>query len=119
MLFPMLNVLHFYISTFTSICEVVKYNCFFYSLTSCFPGTMPGYFLNDSQIVPVAPIFMGVTFHMRCVPSFFITFLSHDIATSINTHVGYAVAQFVEEIRYKQECRGFDYRWSHRNPSFT
>jgi len=29
---------------------------------------------------------------------------------------GYAVAQFVEALRYKQEGRGFDSRWCH-NPS--
>ena len=33
-------------------------------------------------------------------------------------HVGYAVAQLVEALRYKPEGRGFDSRWCHwHNPS--
>ena len=32
---------------------------------------------------------------------------------------GYAVAQSVEALRYKQEGRGFDSRWCHWNISFT
>jgi membrane-associated HD superfamily phosphohydrolase len=61
------------------------------------------YFLKDFEMVPVAPIITGVTFvftfHMRCIciitslyfrifsASFFITFLSPGIATSISVHV--------------------------------
>jgi hypothetical protein len=41
------------------------------SLISCFPGMLLKYFLNDFQMVPVAPIITGVTFvfafHMRCI----------------------------------------------------
>ena len=41
------------------------------SLTSCLPGMLLTYFLNDFEIVPVAPIITGVTFaftfHMRCI----------------------------------------------------
>ena len=40
-------------------------------LTSCFPGMLLTYFLNDFEIVPVAPIIIGITFvftfHMRCI----------------------------------------------------
>jgi len=32
------------------------------SLTSCFPGMLLTYFLNDFEIVPVAPTITGVTF---------------------------------------------------------
>ena len=62
------------------------------SLTSCFPGMLLTYFLNDFETVPVAPIITGITFvftfHMRCISivrslcfrifsaSFLITFLS-------------------------------------------
>jgi hypothetical protein len=62
------------------------------SYISCFPDTLPRYFLNDFEMVPVAPIITGITFvftfHMRCISvvrslhfrifssSFFITFLS-------------------------------------------
>jgi len=41
------------------------------SLTSWFPGMLLTYFLNDLEIVPVAPIITGITFvftfHMRCI----------------------------------------------------
>ena len=69
------------------------------SLTSWFHGMLLTYFLNDFEIVPVAPIFTGITyvftFHMRCIfvvsslyfrifsASFLITFLSPEIAMSI------------------------------------
>jgi hypothetical protein len=72
-------------------------------LTSYFPGMLFTYFLNDFEIVPVAPIMTGITFvftfHMRCLSivrslcfrilsaSFLITFLSPEIVTSINKHV--------------------------------
>jgi hypothetical protein len=77
-------------------------------LTSCFPGTLLRYFLNDFQMVPVVPIITGITFvctfHMRCISivmslyirifsvSFFITFLSPQIATSINIHVPFLLS---------------------------
>ena len=41
------------------------------SFTSCFPGMLLTYFLNDFEVVPVAPIITGITFvftfHMRCI----------------------------------------------------
>ena len=65
------------------------------SLTSCFPGVVLTYFLNDFEIVPVALIITGITFvftfHMRCISivrslyfrifsaSFLITFLPYII----------------------------------------
>jgi hypothetical protein len=69
------------------------------------------YFLNDFEIVPVAPIITGITFvftfHMRCIsivrslyfrifyPSFLITFLFLEIARSINTHVFFSLSQII------------------------
>ena len=68
------------------------------------------YFLNDFEMVPVAPIFTGITFvltfHMRCISivrslyfrilsaSFLITFLSLEIATSINVHVPFSTSSY-------------------------
>jgi len=65
------------------------------------------YFLNDIEMVPVAPIITGITFvftfYMRCISivrslyfrifsaSFLITFLSPGIATSINIHVPFSL----------------------------
>ena len=69
------------------------------------------YFLNDFEIVPVAPIITGITFvftfHMCCISvvrsvyfriflaSFLITFLSPEIATSINIHIPFSLSQIV------------------------
>ena len=55
-LVSMWNLLHFYISTFWSMCAVPNMAVFCSSLTSCFPGMLLTYFLNDFEIVPVAPI---------------------------------------------------------------
>ena len=94
-LVSVLNLLYFYISTFRSMCASSNMAVFCSSLTSCFPGMLLTYFLNDYEIVPVAPIITGITFvftfHMRCISivrslyfrissaSFLITFLSRII----------------------------------------
>jgi len=66
-----LNLLYLYISTLRSVCAVPNMAVFRSSLTSCFPGMLPTYFLNDFEIVPVAPIITGITFvftfHMRSI----------------------------------------------------
>ena len=63
------NLLYIYISSFRSMCAVPKMAVFWSSLTSCFPGMLLTYFLNDFEIVPVAPIITGITsvftFHMH------------------------------------------------------
>ena len=70
-LVSVLNLLYFYISTFRSMCAVPNMAVFCSSLTSCFPDMLLTYFLNDFEIVPVAPIITGITFvftfHMRCI----------------------------------------------------
>ena len=102
-LVSVLNLLYFYISTFRSMCAVPNMAVFCSSLISCFPGMLLTYFLNDFEIVPVAPIITGITFvftfHMHCIyivrylyfrifsASFLITFLSPEIATFINIYV--------------------------------
>ena len=98
-----LDLLHLYISTFRSMCAVPSMAVFCSSFTPCFPGMLLTYFLNEFETVPVAPIITGITFvftfHMRCIyivkssyfrlfsASFLITFLSPEIATSINIHI--------------------------------
>ena len=57
-LFSLLNLLYFYISTFRSMCAVPNMAVFCSSLTSWFPGMLLTYFLNDFEIVPVAPILL-------------------------------------------------------------
>ena len=61
-LVSVLNLLHFYISTFRSMCAVPNMAVFWSSLTSCFPGMLLTYFLSDFEIVPVAPIITDITF---------------------------------------------------------
>ena len=55
-LVSVLNLLYCYISTFRSMCAVPNMAVFCSSLTSCFPGMLLTYFMNDFEIVPVAPI---------------------------------------------------------------
>ena len=110
-LVSVLNLLYFYISTFRSMCAVPNMAVFCSSLTSCFPVMLLTYFLNDFEIVPFAPIITVITFvfkfHMRCIyvvrylyfrifsASFLITFLSPEIATSINIHVPFSLSRNV------------------------
>ena len=67
-LVSVLNLLYFYISIFRSICAVPNMAVFWSSLTSCFPCMLLMYFLNDFQIVPVAPIITGIIYflHSTC-----------------------------------------------------
>ena len=60
-LVSVLNLLYFYISTFRSMCAVPNMAVFSSSLTSCIPAMLLTYFLNDFEIVPVAPIITGIT----------------------------------------------------------
>jgi len=53
MLFPMLNVLHFYSSTSRSICAVPNMAVFCSSLISCFLFLLLRYFLNNSEMAPL------------------------------------------------------------------
>ena len=61
-LVSVLNPLYFYIRTFRSMCAMPNMAVFCSSLTSWFPGMLLMYFLNDFEIVPVAPIITGITF---------------------------------------------------------
>jgi hypothetical protein len=55
-LVPALTPLYLYVSTFRSMCEVPNMAVFCSSLTSWFPGMLLTYFLNDFEMVPVAPV---------------------------------------------------------------
>ena len=70
-LVPALALLFSYVSTFRSMCAGPDMAVFCSSLTSWLPGMSLTYFLNDLEMVPVAPIITGVTlvftFHMRCI----------------------------------------------------
>ena len=104
-LVSVVNLLYFYISTFRSSCALPNMAVFCSSLT-CFPGMLPTYFLNDFEIVPVAPVITGITFvfyipharisivrslYFKIFSCFFlITFLSSEIA-SVNIHVPFSL----------------------------
>ena len=94
MVYPVLNVLYFYISTFRSMCEVPYMDVFSSSLISCFPGMLLRYCLKDCEMVPVAPVIPGMavfTLHMHRISivkslyfgifsaSFLLTFLCPEI----------------------------------------
>ena len=68
---PALTPLYLNVSTFRSMCTVPNMAVFCSSLTSWFPGMLLTYFLNDFEMVPVAPIITGITFvftlYMRCI----------------------------------------------------
>jgi len=50
MLFSMLIVLYFYISTLSSMCAVLSVVVFCSSFISCFPGVLLRYFLSDFEV---------------------------------------------------------------------
>ena len=56
MLFPMMNVLYIHIRTFRSMCSVPFVVAFCSSLVSCLTGIWSGYFLNNTEMVPSAPV---------------------------------------------------------------
>jgi len=57
-LVPALALLFFYVSTFQSMCAVPNMAVSCSSLTSWFPGMSLTYFLNDLEMVPVAPLLL-------------------------------------------------------------
>ena len=93
------------------MCAVPNMAVFWSSLTSRVSGMLPTYFLNDFEIVPLAPIITGITFvftfHMHCISIvrslyfrmcsayFLITFLSPVIAASINIHVPFSLSRII------------------------
>ena len=70
-LVSVLNLLYFYISTFRSVCAVPNMAVFCGSFTSCFPGMLLTYFLNDFEIVPAAPTITGITFVFTSSSSYY------------------------------------------------
>ena len=75
-LLSVLNLLYFYIRTFRSMCAVPNMAVFCSSLTSWFPGMLLTYFLNDFEIVPVAPIITGITFVLLLLLLLLLLFVS-------------------------------------------
>jgi len=61
-LVPALTPLYLYVSSFRSMCAVPNMAVFGSTLASWFPGMLLMYFLNDFEMVPVAPIITGITF---------------------------------------------------------
>ena len=107
-------VLYCYINTLQSSCVVPNVVVVCSSLKSCFPSMLLRYWLSDFEMVPIAPVHTGITFfttfHMHWISvirtlyfrilstSFLITFLSPDIATSINIHVPFSLSRIMMSI---------------------
>ena len=85
-LVSVLNLLYFYISTFRSMCAVPNMAVFCSYLTSCFPGMLLTYFVNNFEIIPVAPIITGITFvfTFHCIIIIIIIIISRLIFREMN-----------------------------------
>jgi len=108
-LFPMINILYFHISTFQSMCTVANAAVACSSLESYFPAMFLRYFVNDFEMAPVACSITGITyvftFNIHCIvrfsyfkifsASFLITFLSTANAVSIKRRVPFSLSQIV------------------------
>jgi hypothetical protein len=64
MLFPMINVLYFYISTLQSMYAVPNMAVYCSSLMLWFPGMLFRYFLNNLEMVLIAPSITVITFDL-------------------------------------------------------
>jgi len=115
MLFPILNVLHFYVSTFRSIlvmqCPVLLLYVVLDFVLSWYVAQLLRYFLNYFETVQIPPTITGITlvftFHMRCVSivrcshfrifsaSFLMTFLLPEIVTSFSLHVPFSLSRIM------------------------
>ena len=77
----MFNSVYFDISISRSMCAVHSIAVSFSSMT-CFPSRPIGYFLNDFQMVPAAPIITGITcnFYIPQTPySYWNVFIFQDL----------------------------------------
>ena len=67
MLFHVIYVLYFYISTSWKYMCSAQYGCFCGTLISCFPSMLHRHCLNDFEIVPVVPTSNGITFALPSI----------------------------------------------------
>ena len=111
MLFPMLNVLYFHISTSRSTCAVLNMAvfCAFDFVPSSYVAQVLSKWLWDGSSCSYCDWYhlFFYTFHLPCISnvrslyiniflaSFLITFPSHEIATSINKHVSFSSLQMM------------------------
>ena len=66
-LVSVLNLLYFYISTFRSVCAVPNMAVFCSFLTSCFPGMLITYFLNDFELLLLYNMYVSCHRHFFLV----------------------------------------------------
>jgi len=75
------------------MCAVPNMAVFCSFFTSCFPGMLLTYFLNDFEIVPVATIITGITFvftfHVRCIYYYYYYYITF-ILFPFRGHTGYS-----------------------------
>ena len=66
----LLGHIFFYISTLWSMCAVISTAVYCSCLISCFPGMLLRYFLQDFDMVPVAPYYYpSITDVFFCIPN--------------------------------------------------
>jgi len=134
-LVPTLTPLYLYFSIFRNMCAVPNMAVFCSSLNPWFPGMLLTYFLNDFEMVPVAPIITGITyvftFQMPCIyivrslyfrifsASFLITFMSPEIATSINIQIRSKDSQVKTQLVFRIFILFKVTRWRHVSASTT
>jgi len=98
-LVPALALLYFYVSTFRSMFTVPNMAVFFSSLTSWFPGMLLMYFLNDFEMVPIAPVITGITlvftFHMRSISIVRSLYFNIFSASFLNTFLCIIIVIFI------------------------
>ena len=74
------------------MCAVPNMAVFCSSLTSWFPGMLLTYFLNDTEIVPVAPIFTGIAFY-------YYYYLNNECIQNAQNYFPYELLHFPAEIK--------------------
>ena len=96
-IFPVLNVLYFYISTLRSTCAVPNMAVFCSYLISCFPGTLLRCFLNDFEIFPVAPIIIGITYllYATCFFLYHISVFRNSNIYYISIHIPFSFSRIM------------------------
>jgi hypothetical protein len=90
-LVPALTPLYLYVNSFRSVCAVPNMAVFCSSLTSWFLGTLLTYFLNDFEMVPVAPIITGITF---------VTTITFSLSANSKTNKNYKNTSYLHAVSF-------------------
>jgi hypothetical protein len=89
-----LALMYFYIGTFRIMCAVPNMAVFCSFLTSRFPGMVLTYFLNDFEMVPVAPIITIIIIVVACMHGIYSLCYCHVIS-----HVKYVPYLYISSVQ--------------------